>query len=238
MTRRCSNLAWNSGLACNSGSKKRSPGMAGPAVLALAVMAVLLACLLQAVHASGGLKGVRIVVDPGHGGWDPGAVGPTGLTEKEVNLRVGTALRNCLVEYGGATVMMTRWGDQDVSLEDRVNMANWWGADRFVSVHHNASTNPYYNGTETYAYTYGSWTSLDMRNKVHQRLVRGLGLPDHGPKTANFYVLRYTRMPAILTEASFITNPYQEARLKDPGYTWREGYYIYQGIADHFGVAP
>ena len=192
----------------------------------------------QIASARGGLGGVTFMVDPGHGGWDPGAVGPTGLTEKDVNLRVATALRNCLAEYGGATVRMTRYGDYDVSLEDRVYMANQWGADRFISVHHNASVNPAYNGTETYAYTYGSWTSMDMRNRVHWSLVRGLGLADHGPKTANFYVLRYTRMPAILTEASFITNPYQEARLKDPGYTWREGYYIYRGIADHFGVSP
>ena len=194
-------------------------------------------CLLlesQAAYAWGELAGKKITVDPGHGGWDPGAVGPTGLTEKDVNLRVATALRNCLVEYGGASVQMTRWGDWDVSLEDRVAMANSWGADRFISVHHNASVNRWYNGTEVYSYTYGSWTSHDLRNKVHSRLVRGLGLPDLGPKTANFYVLRRTWMPSILTEASFITNPYQEARLKDPGYTWREGYYIYLGIVDHY----
>ncbi|HHV61809.1 MAG TPA: N-acetylmuramoyl-L-alanine amidase [Firmicutes bacterium] len=210
-------------------------------VAGIALLLFALLCILgspAAVYARGGLRGVRIVVDPGHGGWDPGAVGPTGLTEKEVNLRVGIALRNCLVEYGGATVLMTRWDDSDVSLEDRVQMANWWGADRFVSVHHNASYDRSLNGTQTYAYTYGSWASFDMRNKVQDRLVWGQGLPDKGAMTANYYVLKYTNMPAILTEASFITNPYQEARLRDRGYTWREGYYIYQGIADHFGVAP
>lgn len=188
--------------------------------------------------ARGGLVGQKIVVDPGHGGWDPGAVGPTGLTEKEVNLRVGLSLRNCLVEYGGATVGLTRRSDVDVSLGGRVDYANSWGADRFISIHHNASTNPWANGTETYAYRYGGKQSFDLRDKVHSRLLQAYRLTDFGAKTAGFYVLKYTWMPSILTEASFITNPYEEARLKDPGYTWREAYYIYRGIVDHYGVTP
>lgn len=200
-------------------------------MLGLVFLAVL---LIAGACSAAPLSGVKIVVDPGHGGWDPGAVGPTGLTEKEVNLRVATALKNCLSQYGGATVRMTRTGDWDVSLEDRVWMANSWGADRFISVHHNAAYDPRYNGTEVYAARNSSWLSRDLRDKVQARLVSGLGLRDLGAKTANFYVIYYTWMPAILTEASFITNPYQEARLKDPGYTWREGYYIYLGVVDHY----
>ena len=60
------------------------------------------------------LAGVKVVVDAGHGGWDPGAVGVNGLTEKQVNLQVAKALRNCLVEYGGAEVIMTRTDDSSV----------------------------------------------------------------------------------------------------------------------------
>ncbi len=206
------------------------------------VVAVILSCSCLLVStptfAGGGLEGVRIFIDPGHGGPEPGAIGPSGLTEDAVNLRVALALRNCLVEYGGATVEMSRTGDVDVSLADRVAAANAWGADRFISVHHNASTNASYNATETYASAYADPIALDLRNKVHARLVAGLGLPDGGTHTATFYVIRNTWMPAILTEASYISNPYQEARLRDAGYTWREGYYIYLGIADHFGVAP
>ena len=66
------------------------------------------------------LSGVKVVVDAGHGGWDPGAVGVNGLTEKEINLQVAKALRNCLVEYGGAIVEMTRIEDRYVSLASRV----------------------------------------------------------------------------------------------------------------------
>ncbi|MDI6638541.1 MAG: N-acetylmuramoyl-L-alanine amidase [Bacillota bacterium] len=208
------------------------------ALVLCAAMATAVAAASPAVLARGGLQGVKIFIDPGHGGPEPGAIGPSGLRESDVNLRVATALRNCLVEYGGATVKMSRTGDVDVSLGERTAAANYWGADRFISIHHNASYSWSYNATETYAYTYADWTALDLRNKVHRRLVAGLGLPDGGARTANFYVLRNTWMPAILTEASYISNPYQEARLKDMGYTWREGYYIYLGIADHFGVAP
>ncbi|MGE5572880.1 MAG: N-acetylmuramoyl-L-alanine amidase family protein [Bacteroidota bacterium] len=203
-----------------------------------AIAATAVAAASPAALAHGELQGVKIFIDPGHGGPEPGAIGPSGLREADVNLRVATALRNCLVEYGGAVVKMSRTGNVDVSLADRVAAANYWGADRFVSVHHNASYNRSYNATETYAYTGADWVALDLRNKVQRRLVAGLGLPDGGARTAGFYVLRNTWMPSILTEASYISNPYEEARLKDPGYTWREGYYIYLGITDHYGVTP
>jgi len=188
--------------------------------------------------AKGSLEGVKIFIDPGHGGPDPGAVGLSGLHEADVNLRVSCVLSNCLREYSGAQVMMSRTDDVDVSLGERATAANNWGADRFISVHHNASVNRDYNATETYVYYYADRTAIDMQEKVHKRIVEGLGLRDGQARTAGFYVLRHTSMPAILTEASYISNPYEEARLKDMGYTWREGYYIYLGIADHFGAAP
>jgi N-acetylmuramoyl-L-alanine amidase len=181
------------------------------------------------------LSGVKVVVDAGHGGWDPGAVGVNGLTEKEINLQVAKALRNCLVEYGGAIVEMTRIEDRYVSLASRVKKANLSGADRFISIHHNGSVNPNHNGTAVYSAKNGSWQSHDLRNKVQKRLRQMTGLRDLGANTANFYVLRNTTMPAILTEASFITNPKEEQRLRDPGYLWREAFYIYKGLVDHMG---
>ncbi|MBA2132838.1 N-acetylmuramoyl-L-alanine amidase family protein [Capillibacterium thermochitinicola] len=181
------------------------------------------------------LAGVKVVVDAGHGGWDPGAVGVNGLTEKQVNLQVAKALRNCLIEYGGADVIMTRTDDSYVSLAARVQKANASWADRFISIHHNGSVNPAHNGTSVYSAKTGSAASHDLRNKVQKRLLQMTGLRDLGANTANFYVLRNTRMPAILTEASFITNPKEEEKLRDPGYLWREAYYIYQGLVDHMG---
>lgn len=203
--------------------------------LVVTTLALVTIALVAMVTAAAPLTGVKIYVDPGHGGTDSGAVGPTGLQEKDVNLRVATVVRNALVEYGGATVRMSRTGDQTVSLTQRTNDANAWGAHRFVSIHHNASGTASVNGTETYSHPLGSASSHDLRNKVHAQLLAWGGLANRGTKTADFHVLRESNMPAILTEASFITNPYEEARLRDLNYTWRQGYYIYKGICDHYG---
>lgn len=197
---------------------------------------VLLVSLVNAAFAANGLVGKKIYVDPGHGGRDSGAVGPKGLKEKDVNLRVGTVLKNCLKEYGGAIVRMSRTGDSTRSLSYRTNDANNWGAYRFISVHHNACGNPSVNGTETYSLA-NRGNGADLRNKVQKQLLAWGHLPNRGAQTANFYVLRNTTMSAILTEASFISNPSEEARLRDATYTWREGYYIYRGVCNHYGVA-
>ena len=181
------------------------------------------------------LAGKTFMIDPGHGGWDAGAIGPTGLKEKNVNLRVASALRNILQQYGGATVYMTRTTDSYVALSTRAYMANAKKVQRFISIHHNASINRNVNWTETYYYTYGSNTSKNLAVKIQKRLVSATGLKNGGAKPANFAVLRLSKMPAVLTEASFISNRYEEARLKDPNYTWREAYYIYRGIVDHYG---
>ncbi|NLY92005.1 MAG: N-acetylmuramoyl-L-alanine amidase [Firmicutes bacterium] len=198
-------------------------------------MLLLFTTVVTTTAASPPLAGIKVVVDAGHGGWDPGAVGGNGLTEKEINLQVAKALRNCLIEYGGATVEMTRVNDVYLSLASRVKIANESGADRFISIHHNGSVNPNHNGTAVYSATNGSARSHDLRNKVQKRLLQMTGLRDLGANTANFYVLRNTKMPAILTEASFITNPKEEQKLRDPGYLWREAFYIYKGIVDHMG---
>ncbi len=201
--------------------------------------ALILGLVLIAFSAyAGGLTGKKICIDPGHGGSDPGAVGPTGLKEKDVTLRVATVLKNCLVEYGTATVKMTRSSDVDVSLDQRCQIANNWGAHRFISVHFNSTSTSSVNGTETYYYTYGSSTSKNLATCLQNRLVQALGLTNRGVKTASYYVLKYTSMPAALTESSFISNPYEEARLKNSSYTWKIGYYHYLGICDHYGVAP
>lgn len=202
----------------------------------IAVMAIILMVSTASLAwAASDLSGKKIYVDPGHGGTDSGAVGLNGLKEKDVNLKVATALKNCLTEYGNATVKMSRTGDTTVSLSSRVTDANNWGANRFISVHHNASTNRSFNSTATYSYT-ATGTSANLSAKVQAQLVKWGGLTNYGTQTANYYVLKYTNMPSILTEASFISNPAEEARLRDSAYLWREGYSIYKGVADHYGV--
>ncbi|MDI6873039.1 MAG: DUF5719 family protein [Actinomycetota bacterium] len=180
---------------------------------------------------AGSLSGWKFCIDPGHGGSDPGAEGPTGLLEKDVNLKVALRLRDLLVAEG-AQVLMTRESDVTVSITQRWQMANAWGADRFISVHHNSIDNqPEVNGTETWVYQYASEESLKLANAVQAELLAEFGLPNRGVKrTEKFGVLKNTTMPAILTEASFISNPQQEQLLRDDAYLAREAQAIFRGI--------
>lgn len=163
----------------------------------------------------------RIMIDPGHGDTDPGAVG-NGLLEKDLNLAVGLRLRELLEEdtldpAGGGEweVYMTRDTDVFVSLQGRVDLANNLPVDRFVSIHHNAFSSSTANGTETFSFANGT-VSADLRDLVQEELLLGLGLTDRGAKTANFFVLRETSMPAVLSEGGFVSNPGDAAVFSDP----------------------
>lgn len=144
-----------------------------------------------------------VCLDPGHGGSDQGATGAY-FTEKEANLEVAFLARSYLEQAADCEeVAMTRLEDLDVSLADRVAYANAGGYHRFVSIHHNAFDGSV-QGTETYCGTEGSPEDFALRNLVHPLLVEAFQYYDRGVKTAGFYVLQYTSMPAILGEASFL----------------------------------
>jgi N-acetylmuramoyl-L-alanine amidase len=185
----------------------------------------------------------RVVIDPGHGGADSGAVA-NGLVEKELNLEVALRLRDLLVldtadTLGGGDwdVRLTRISDVTVSLADRVTLANNWPADRFVSIHHNAFTSSAANGTETFSFSNGT-TSAGLRDRVQEELLLALGLADRGSKTANFYVLRETTMPAALSEGGFLTSPIDAAVLASPA-AWQASAEAHLfALQRHFGIAP
>jgi len=185
------------------------------------------------------LTGKKIFVDPGHGGTDPGAVGPTGLHESVVALQTSLKLKEFLLNLGGANVLLSRETEVFITLQDRASGANNWNADRFVCLHYNACEDRTVNGTETLYYTNGSNTSKDLAQKLQKRLVEALGLKNRGivPRS-DLYVLKHTKMPAALTESSFISNPYEESRLKNIDYLTKIARAHYYGIADHFGVDP
>lgn len=173
---------------------------------------------VRAINTGGNsLKGKKIVVDPGHGGSDPGAVGISGLREKEVTLAVALHLSTLLRE-AGAEVIMTRSGDQSVSNQQRVDLANQAAADLFISVHANAFPNPESNGTETHycPVQKSSAAGRDLAHHLQRELVLTLGLRDRGVKTSSFFVLTNTKMPAALVELGFLTNPSEEALLRKP----------------------
>jgi len=180
------------------------------------------------------LQGKVIVLDPGHGGRDPGAIGPTGVKEKDVVLAVAQKLSNLLLE-AGAWPLLTRNSDVFVDLLSRVNLANNSKADLFVSIHGNAA--PIYNagGTETYSYIYAnSQEGVRLAKSVQNNLVRNLGLLNRGAKTANFSVLRNSTMPSILAELAFLSNPREEQLLKDSAFQQKAAEALMQGILDYY----
>lgn len=183
------------------------------------------------------LTGYRLFIDPGHGGSDSGAIGPTGYYEKTATLGTGLSLRDWL-QYLGATVRMSRTGDATVSLTTRATLANNFGAHRFVSVHYNSFSNPAVDGTETFVVPNATARTRHLGQSLQDELVAYIGAPNRGLKTASFTVLVRTSMPAALTESVFISNPDEEAALRDPAYRDWIAAAQAQGLCDHLAVYP
>ncbi len=212
---------------------RRSTALVTATILALAMLAGI-STGTEKVSAAGGLTGVRICIDPGHGGsgGDSGGSGPAGLYEKDINLKVGLYLRDILAS-DGAEVKMTRSTDVAVGFTERANIANDFHANLFVSIHHNAVGDPSINGTETWVGNNASSDSWDLAERVQTQLLQEFGLPDRGVQTNHvpaITVLEKTVMPAILTEASFYSNPAEEQRLGGATYQRREAEAIARGI--------
>jgi N-acetylmuramoyl-L-alanine amidase len=213
--------------------------------LLVVIVAVIFFSVIPAYAASPAvgnvLAGKRIAIDPGHGGSDAGAVGPSGLQEKDVTLAVGLDLRQ-LLTTAGARVFMTRTADADVAypfapasveLQARVDVASRAKADMLISIHIDSFVTPDAGGTTTY---YSPKTVDDNRlaNSIQQALVGRLGLEDRGAQQAGYYILRRTDMPAVLTEAAFISNPAEEKLLRDSYFVHKIALGIYQGILQYF----
>lgn len=150
-----------------------------------------------------------MVVDAGHGGNDQGASGRRSL-EKEVNLKV--ARRVCKLirkQCRDVEVIQTRPDDEFISLNDRAGMANFYRADLFISIHSN-SARGWAEGTETFIHPSARGSRSErMARLIEQEYVKA-GRESRGVKTANFAVLRNTRMPVVLTEIGFISNRSEE----------------------------
>jgi len=189
------------------------------------------------------LVGKIILIDPGHGGPDRGATGPTNTYEKNNNLALALAL-NDLLKQAGAQTILTR--DKDISpaasysekedLQARVNLGNTTKADLFISIHNNASLKPEIQGTSTYYSEDNpkSLESLHLANSILSAALDTLATTNRGLKEAGFYVLRNTTMPAILLETAFISNPNEEARLQNPIFQKNVATAILHGIYNYY----
>lgn len=186
------------------------------------------------------LAGMTIVVDPGHGGPDPGAKGPAGSLEKNNTLPVGLDLA-ALLRSAGAQVILTRSTDispaegaysERSDLEARTKIANDLNADLFISIHNDSFSNPEASGTTSY---YSSQNpvaaqSRTLAENIQNELVKSIGLPDRGVKDAAFYVIKNTKMPAVLVELGFLSNPTEESLLGSPEFQAKAAQGIYQGV--------
>ncbi|MFH0070694.1 N-acetylmuramoyl-L-alanine amidase [Peribacillus sp. NPDC056705] len=153
---------------------------------------------------------IKIFIDAGHGGTDPGAVG-NGLKEKDLTLKIATMVKSMLEDYKDVSVKMSRTGDTYPSLSARTKAANEWGANIFLSIHINAGGG---TGYEDYIYTSASAKSKEYQSTIHTEIMKLIDMKDRGKKSANYQVLRTSSMPAVLTESGFIDHAGDAAKLK------------------------
>lgn len=174
---------------------------------------------------------VRIMIDPGHGGRDSGAVGIGRLLEKDIVLSVSKTVASVLSQ-NGVEVLLTRDSDYFVTLPGRVKMSQQTNTNLFVSIHANAVANrPHVSGIETFFYTP---KSKGLAQAVQNNIIGRIGnLRNRGVKRARFYVLRKNTMPAILVETGFVTGTEDSARLRNPEYQKLMGEAIANGILEY-----
>lgn len=172
-----------------------------------------------------------IVIDAGHGGRDPGAIGSM-IQEKDVNLKTALKLQKEL-EKQGFKVYMTRSKDEYVNLYDRAGMANGLGATLFVSIHANASASGSANGVEVLYSNDSMSGGKGLATEIQNEMVRTLRATDRGVvKRTNLVVLRETVMPAVLVELGFLTNAAEQNKLMNDGYLQSSAEAIARGIME------
>ena len=179
----------------------------------------------------------KVVIDPGHGGSDPGAVGINGLRETDIVLEVSKNVSEFLIRKGVKTIL-TRKDERTLDLQPRVTKANNSKADAFVSIHANASRGQRkdVNGLETFYYSGSKGYSL-AKNIHKQILISSYQSPDRGIKRSRFYVIRRSSMPAVLVEIGFVTGMYDAALLRQKAYREKMSFAIAKGILNYLKVS-
>mgnify|MGYP006279226215 CR=1 FL=1 len=180
----------------------------------------------------------KVVIDPGHGGPDPGAVGINGLRETDVVLDVSLQVAQ-LLQAKGVQVLLTRTSEVDVDLPPRVALANNSRADLFLSIHANALSlsRPDVNGIETFYFQDGP--SRRLAEAVQSQMLRvSPGSPDRGARPGRFFVIRRTVMPAALAEMGFVTGQLDSPRLADAAFRKRMAVAIATGLLNYLVANP
>ena len=213
-------------------------------VTVLSISSVLMNKPIQLQAAPGNvLTNKIIIVDPGHGGFDPGKPGITGLDEKDLNLKISLLLRNYL-EQAGAIVIMTRTTDDDVDGMDGVKHKSKdmvqrkklsEGGDILVSIHQNSFTQPSVHGAQTF-YNSKSEEGKALAKSIQKSIkeVADLDNRREAKSNTNYYVLKATDIPAVIIECGFLTNPEEEKKLNSESYQNQMALGIYLGILRYY----
>ena len=189
----------------------------------------------------GGIKDKIITLDPGHGGSDPGAIGASGLKEKQITLEISMRVKE-LLEKEGAKVFMTRTTDKDVyapnasdraELQARVNVAEKHNSDLFLSLHINSSVNKSVGGFSSYYYPKTD-NDLKIAKTIQDKFAKNFGVDNLGVRQANFYVVKRCSMPATLLEMCFISNPKEEKLMKSKWFQKKTARLIVEGVKNYF----
>lgn len=177
----------------------------------------------------------RILLDPGHGGWEPGAIGRNGTKEKHVTLDIAKKLETFLKGRGDVEVKLTRRSDKYVSLRSRRNMASSWKADIFISIHANGSSHTHLNQTEIY---YNDRKSYGLAKLIRKELVNELNKRDGGVRKKAYSVIYKNRAKyaSVLVESDYLTNRSAEKKLKTDAYQNRIAKSLYESIDSYLNT--
>ncbi len=182
------------------------------------------------------LSGKEILLDPGHGGKDPGSISNSGKLEKYVNLEITLKLKDIL-ESLGAKVYLTRNGDYYIKNKDRGQMADKLNVDILLSIHHNSLNNSDYFGLSTYYNTIkykDTRHGYDLAEAIYSNAITINGVYRDGILDRNFEVLRETNTPAALIEIGFMSNPQEEMNIHNGSFQNIMAEKIADGIIDYF----
>ncbi|MFC4320905.1 SH3 domain-containing protein [Litchfieldia salsa] len=176
------------------------------------------------------LKNKTIIIDPGHGGRDGGAVGVRGTYEKTLTLRTAKLVYDKL-SAAGANVYLSRSSDTYVSLASRVSISHYRNADAFVSVHYDSINNSSVRGVTSYYYKN---IDVPVASALQTEIIKYTGLKDRGHRSGNYQVLRSNRQPSVLLELGYLSNLSEELTINTSSYQEKVSSGIFYGLAQYF----
>lgn len=180
---------------------------------------------------------IKVYLDAGHGGKDSGA-SDHGLLEKDCNLEITLVIDEILRnDYDGVETKMTRTTDVFLSLKERTDAANAWGADYFLSIHCNSNANGNANGFSSYTYITADEKTRAAQNVIHKEIMKMIpDMKDIGQLKGDFHVVRQSHMLAMLTENGFVSSAIDAQKLRSPEFIRRVAEGHAKGIAAFFGL--